>query len=174
MGMLYRLISRFCILLYYLRIMSNFAHTGHYLKVIQTTLLILALKSYINETSAHNSTLRWNRSKYLFFSEQNFIRILWYARRNLSNRKSEVRNTCTKPWAKFINNYETIILRNITNQVSILSESVIMLSLISNKRSFIASFSEHLMQGITDTWHQHTKKSAQKYERLGSKIWIVC
>lgn len=63
MGMLYRLISRFCVLLYYLRILSNFAHTGHYLKVIQTTLLILALKSYINETSAHNSTLRcrqWN------------------------------------------------------------------------------------------------------------------
>lgn len=58
MGMLYRLISRFCVLLYYLRILSNFAHTGHYLKVIQTTLLILALKSYINETSAHNSTLR--------------------------------------------------------------------------------------------------------------------
>ena len=58
MGMLYRLISRFCVLLYYLRILSNFAHTGHYLKVIQTTLLILALKSYINETTAHNSTLR--------------------------------------------------------------------------------------------------------------------
>ena len=61
MGMLYRLISRFCILLYYLGIMSNFAHTGHYLRVLQTTLLILPLKSYINETSAHMSTLRWCR-----------------------------------------------------------------------------------------------------------------
>jgi hypothetical protein len=59
MGMLYRLIARFCVLLYYLRIMSNFIHTRHYLKVIQTTLLILALKSFINETTAHNSTLRW-------------------------------------------------------------------------------------------------------------------
>ena len=58
MGMLYRLISRFCVLLHYLGIMSNFAHTWHYLRVIQTTLLILALKSYINETTAHNSTLR--------------------------------------------------------------------------------------------------------------------
>lgn len=72
--------------------------------------------------------------------------------------------------SKIIYNYETIILRNINNQVSILSESVIMLSLISNKRSFIASFSEHLMQGITDTWLHHTDESAQKYERLGSKI----
>jgi hypothetical protein len=59
MGMLYRLIQRFCVLLYYLGIMSNFIHTRHYLKVIQTTLLlILALKSLINETTAHMSTLR--------------------------------------------------------------------------------------------------------------------
>ena len=55
--MLYRLIPRFCVLLNYLGIMSNFAHTRHYLKVIQTTLLILGAKTLINETTAHISTL---------------------------------------------------------------------------------------------------------------------
>jgi hypothetical protein len=41
-----------------LGIMSNFIHTRHYLKVIQTTLLILRAKPLINETTAHISTLR--------------------------------------------------------------------------------------------------------------------
>ena len=138
--------------LFLLRILSKFAHNvirDQSKKIFYWATVLPILRYYIQ-------ILRWayiNRSKYLFFSEQNFIRILWYARRNLSNRNSEVRNTCTKPWAKLIYNYETIIPRNINNQVSILYESVIMLSLISNKRSFIASFSEHLMQGITDTWH---------------------
>jgi hypothetical protein len=41
-----------------------------------------------------------------------------------------------------------------SNQGLILSGFVIMLSLMSNKRSFIASFSEHLVHGITDTLDQ--------------------
>ena len=120
----------------------------------------------------HIQILRWayiNRSKYSFLSEQKFIRILWYARRNLSNRKLEVRHTCTKPWAKFINNYETIIIRNINNQGSILSAYVTMLSLMSNNRSFKTRLSEDLVHGITDTLHQHTTKGAQKYEQLPVK-----
>ena len=99
--------------IFLLRILSKFAHNvirDQSKKIFYWVTVLPILRYYIQ-------ILRWayiNRSNYLFFSEQNFIRILWYARRNLSIRKSEVCNTSTKSWAKFIYNYETIILRNIS------------------------------------------------------------